>query len=41
MWQKGQRPEYFRQFWNQPSEILTKKKMDPSPDFNACDMLDG
>jgi hypothetical protein len=40
MWPKGQRPEYFRQFWNQPSEILAKKKMDPSPDFNACDMLD-
>ncbi|KAG5558312.1 hypothetical protein RHGRI_008293 [Rhododendron griersonianum] len=40
MWQKGQRPEHFRQFWNQPSEILSKKKMDPSPNFNACDMLD-
>lgn len=40
MWPKGQRPEYFREFWNQPSEILTKRKMDSSPDFNACDMLD-
>ena len=40
MWQKGQRPEYCRQLWNQPAKPLSKN-MDPTPNVNAWDMLDG
>ncbi|GFY84395.1 hypothetical protein Acr_03g0011690 [Actinidia rufa] len=39
MWQKGHRPEYCRQLWNQPAKPLSKN-MDPSPNVNAWDMLD-
>ncbi|GFZ15169.1 small G protein family protein [Actinidia rufa] len=39
MWQKGHRPEYCRQLWNQPAKPLSKN-MDPAPNVNAWDMLD-
>lgn len=39
MWQKGRRPESYRQFWNQPSQNLSKENMDPSPTYSAWDML--
>ncbi|KAK9293176.1 hypothetical protein L1049_021165 [Liquidambar formosana] len=39
MWQKGRRPEFYRQFWNQPAKILSKKNMDPAPTYSAWDML--
>ncbi|XAR66108.1 hypothetical protein NMG60_11012193 [Bertholletia excelsa] len=40
MWQKGRRPEYCRQVWNQPARTISKKDEDPAPTFNAWDMLD-
>ncbi|KAA8539771.1 hypothetical protein F0562_026463 [Nyssa sinensis] len=39
MWQKGKRPEYYRKFWNHPSKNLSKKNMDPAPDYSVWDML--
>ncbi|KAL6989434.1 hypothetical protein U1Q18_015183 [Sarracenia purpurea var. burkii] len=40
MWQKGHRPEYCRQIWNQPAKTLSHKNMSYTPNFNAWDMLD-
>ncbi|KAJ1409703.1 Rho GTPase-activating protein domain [Sesbania bispinosa] len=40
MWQKGQRPEFYRQYWNQMSKIPSKKSLDPpSGSCTAWDML--
>ncbi|XP_059666916.1 uncharacterized Rho GTPase-activating protein At5g61530 [Cornus florida] len=39
MWQKGQRLEYYRQFWNHPSKTFSKKNMDPAPNYSSWDML--
>ncbi|XP_061367411.1 uncharacterized Rho GTPase-activating protein At5g61530 [Gastrolobium bilobum] len=40
MWQKGQKPEFYRQYWSQMSKSPSKKSLDPpSGEYNAWDML--
>ncbi|GJZ21839.1 uncharacterized Rho GTPase-activating protein [Tanacetum coccineum] len=39
MWQKGQRPETYRQFWNQPSKPQSNTNVDPVQNYNEWDML--
>ncbi|KAK3026433.1 hypothetical protein RJ639_041445 [Escallonia herrerae] len=39
MWQKGHRPESYRQFWNHPSKTPSKSNVDPAHNFSEWDML--
>lgn len=39
MWQKGQRPETYKQFWNQPSKPQSNTNVDPVQNYNEWDML--
>lgn len=39
MWKKGQRPEYYKQFWNQPPKIQSKANVDANPGYNSWDLL--
>nr|XP_043616811.1 uncharacterized Rho GTPase-activating protein At5g61530 [Erigeron canadensis] len=39
MWQKGQRPETYKQFWNQSSRTQSNTNTDPSQNYNEWDML--
>lgn len=41
IWQKGQRPDFYRQFWNQPSKNQSKTNVDPARDNGELDMLAG
>ena len=41
MWQKGQRPETYKQFWNQPSKPQSNTNVDPVQNYNEWDMLAG
>ncbi|KAK7856440.1 uncharacterized Rho GTPase-activating protein At5g61530 [Quercus suber] len=38
IWQKGRKPEFYRQYWNQPSKIPSKN-LDQPPSYSAWDML--
>ncbi|XP_015582421.2 uncharacterized Rho GTPase-activating protein At5g61530 [Ricinus communis] len=39
MWRKEQKPEIYRQFWNQASRYSSKKSMDQAPVYSEWDML--
>lgn len=39
MWQKGQPPETYKQFWNQPSKTPSNSNADPVQTYNEWDML--
>ncbi|KAI3458340.1 hypothetical protein Pfo_015003 [Paulownia fortunei] len=39
MWQKDQRPELYKQFWNQPSKFDSKANVDSTSNYSAWDML--
>ncbi|KAK3033247.1 hypothetical protein RJ639_033127 [Escallonia herrerae] len=39
MWQKGHRPESYRQFWNHPSKTPSKSNVDLAHNFSEWDML--
>lgn len=39
MWPKGQRPETYKQFWNQPSRTQSNTNADPVQNYNEWDML--
>ncbi|KAJ8772350.1 hypothetical protein K2173_027527 [Erythroxylum novogranatense] len=39
MWQKEQKPEFYRQYWSHSTKDASKKNMDPSPTYSAWDML--
>lgn len=39
IWQKGRRPDFYRQFWNQPSKNQSKTNVDPARDNDELDML--
>ncbi|KAL8224032.1 hypothetical protein R6Q57_019507 [Mikania cordata] len=39
MWQKGQVPETYKQFWNKPSKNPSNTNADPAPNYNEWDML--
>ncbi|KVI04557.1 Rho GTPase-activating protein domain-containing protein, partial [Cynara cardunculus var. scolymus] len=39
MWQKGQRPETYKQFWNQQSRTQSNTNADPAQNYNEWDML--
>ncbi|KAL3837875.1 hypothetical protein ACJIZ3_022466 [Penstemon smallii] len=39
MWQKGQRPEHYEQFWNQPSKPNSQANTDSASNYTALDML--
>ncbi|KAK6155934.1 hypothetical protein DH2020_010182 [Rehmannia glutinosa] len=41
MWQEGQRPEHYKQFWSQPSKFDSKANVDSASNFSAWDMLAG
>lgn len=41
MWQNGQKPDFYCQYWHQPSKGVAKKNMDPTPNYSAWDMLSG
>lgn len=41
MWQKGQRPEFHRQFWSHPLRNQPKNNVDLSKDNVEFDMLAG
>lgn len=41
MWQKGQRPETYTQFWNQQSRTQSNTNADPVQNYNEWDMLAG
>ncbi|KAG9140750.1 hypothetical protein Leryth_006941 [Lithospermum erythrorhizon] len=40
MWQQGQRPEVYKQFWNQPNNSQSKMQKDPSPTYMTWDFLE-
>ena len=40
IWQKEQKPEFYRQYWNQPSKDPSKN-LDQPPSYSAWDMLAG
>ncbi|GAB4825906.1 hypothetical protein Ancab_008773 [Ancistrocladus abbreviatus] len=40
IWQKGQRPEFYRQFWHCQSRSLSKRNTDPLSAMSAWDMLE-
>lgn len=40
IWQKGQKPEFYRKYWGQPSKGPSNN-MDPPPSYSAWDMLAG
>ncbi|KAK1577886.1 hypothetical protein Q3G72_025698 [Acer saccharum] len=39
MWQKGRKPESYRQYWNNQSRSPSKKNMEQSPAYSEWDML--
>ncbi|KAI3517554.1 hypothetical protein L1887_16769 [Cichorium endivia] len=39
MWHKGQPPETYKQFWNQPSRTQSNTNVDPVQNYNEWDML--
>lgn len=39
IWQNGQKPEYYRQYWNDPS--TSQNGTDTAPTYSAWDMLAG
>ncbi|KAL6509422.1 hypothetical protein OROGR_022732 [Orobanche gracilis] len=39
MWQEGQRPEHYNQFWTQPSKLDSKGNLDSASNHSAWDML--
>lgn len=39
MWQKGRRPETYRQFWNHSSATQSKTNADPAQNYEEWDML--
>ncbi|CAH1430770.1 unnamed protein product [Lactuca virosa] len=39
MWQKGQPPETYKQFWNQPSKTQSNANLDSVQNYNEWDML--
>ncbi|KAL8552502.1 hypothetical protein ACS0TY_001259 [Phlomoides rotata] len=39
MWQKGQRPEHYKQFWNQPQMIDSKANVDSASNYSAQGIL--
>ncbi|XP_071686255.1 uncharacterized Rho GTPase-activating protein At5g61530 [Rutidosis leptorrhynchoides] len=39
MWQQGQRPETYIQFWNQPSRTQSNTNADPVQNYSEFDML--
>ncbi|KDP22454.1 hypothetical protein JCGZ_26285 [Jatropha curcas] len=39
MWQKEQKPEFYRQYWSQASRNPPKRSRDPAPNYSAWDML--
>lgn len=41
MWQKGQRPEHYKQIWNQPENLASKANMDSASNSSVWDMLSG
>lgn len=41
MWQKGQRPETYIHFWNQPSRTQSNTNADPVQNYDEYDMLAG
>lgn len=42
IWQQGQRPEHYKQFWNQLSKPHSLTNRDPVQDYNsAWDLLAG
>ena len=40
IWQKGRKPEFYRQYWNQPSKIPSEN-LDQPPSYSAWDLLAG
>lgn len=40
MWQQGQRPEVYKQFWNQPHSSQSTMQNDPAPSYMAWDILE-
>lgn len=41
MWQKGQRPEHYKQIWNQPENFASKADMDSASNSSVWDTLSG
>lgn len=41
MWQKGQRPEHYKQFWLQSPKLDSKADVGSASNNNAWDMLAG
>uniref|UniRef100_A0A2P2JX55 Rho-GAP domain-containing protein n=1 Tax=Rhizophora mucronata TaxID=61149 RepID=A0A2P2JX55_RHIMU len=41
MWQKEQKPEFYRQYWNHLIKNASKRSTDSSPTYSAWDMLSG
>lgn len=41
MWQKGQVPETYKKFWNQPSTTQPNTNADPAQNYNEWDLLEG
>ncbi|KAL0382278.1 UNVERIFIED_CONTAM: putative Rho GTPase-activating protein [Sesamum calycinum] len=39
IWQKGQRPEHYKQYWNHPSKLDSKANLDSTSNYSAWDML--
>ncbi|KAL2558363.1 putative Rho GTPase-activating protein [Forsythia ovata] len=39
MWQKGQRPELYKQFWSRPSKLDSKTNVDCASNYSTWDML--
>ncbi|KAL2527029.1 putative Rho GTPase-activating protein [Abeliophyllum distichum] len=39
MWQKGQKPEHFKQFWNNPPKVDSKRNVDSASNYSELDML--
>lgn len=41
MWQEGQRPEHYKQIWNQPENLASKTDMDSASNSSEWDILSG
>lgn len=41
MWQRGQRPEHYKQIWNQPEKLASNTNIDSASNNSVWEMLSG
>ncbi|KAG8390238.1 hypothetical protein BUALT_Bualt01G0063000 [Buddleja alternifolia] len=40
IWQKGQRPQHYKQYWDSPSKLDSKANLDSASNYSTWDMLE-